>query len=404
MTLGWSARFCSLAAAMFFASPTRAGVWGSQPVLGFSGDYSSNPALVDLPNTAETHAALLLDAPTTYVGDAFKLSISPSFRLSNQRGYSTLDSDYEHLTAGAEFDTDRNTLTVSGTAARDSSLYHDYLLSGSTGVRRDTGIADLNWDRQLNERFEVDTDVNSTRVRYDDSAGLATLMDYKYLSLTPTLAWAESERTKLTVAAAVGRYNSLDGTTESSNANLQLGFVRTISQVWSISASAGYSRADNEIHSEEEVLEFTELGPIIASIPVTLRSTQIGSVYSFNLSRQTELLLLSAVASRQLVPTGFAFLSRQDNYEAKAAYTPSSRWIISGDLHRVNYQAPGVIGSIDLHTTNFQLSAAWQWTEHWTITMTATRVTERYDSPIIGISASGASLELSHQFNWKSFQ
>src|SRR5580704_9246876 len=134
MTQRWSARFCSLAAAVFFASTSTAGVWGSQPVLGFSGDYSSNPALVDLPNTAQTHAALLLDAPTTYVGDAFKLSISPSFRLSNQRGYSTLDSDYEHLTAGAEFDSERDTFTVSGTAARDSSLYHDYLLSGSTGV------------------------------------------------------------------------------------------------------------------------------------------------------------------------------------------------------------------------------------------------------------------------------
>jgi hypothetical protein len=404
MTGRRSARFCSLAAAMSFASASTAGVWGSQPVIGFSGDYSSNPALVDQPNTAETHAALLLDAPTNYVGDAFKLSISPSFRLSNQRGYSALDSDYEHLTAGAEFDTDRNTLTVSGTAARDSSLYHDYLLSGSTGVRRDTAIADLNWDRQLTERFEVDTDVNSTRVRYDESVGLTTLIDYKYSSITPTLVWAQSERTKLTVAAAVGRYDSLDGTTESSNGNLQFGFVRNISQIWSVSASAGYSRANNEFHGEEEVLEFTELGPIIALIPVTLRSSQNGSVYSFNLSRQTELLLLSAVASQQLVPTGFAFLSRQDNYEVKAAYTPSSRWVISGDVHRVNYQAPGVIGSIDLHTTNFQLSAAWQWTEHWTVTMTATRVAERYDSPIIGISANGASLELSRQFNWKSFQ
>src|SRR5580704_13073136 len=128
-----SARICLLAAAMSIASVGKAGVWGTQPVLGVSGDYSSNPALLDLPDTAETHAALLLDAPTTYVDNAFKVSFLPSFRLSNSRGYSSLDSDYEHLNVRGEFDTDLSVFTATGGVARDSSLYHDYLLSGSTG-------------------------------------------------------------------------------------------------------------------------------------------------------------------------------------------------------------------------------------------------------------------------------
>src|SRR5450432_1007905 len=137
MNLHWPARACFLAAVMSIASLCEAGVWGTQPVLGVSGDYSSNPALLDLPNTGETHAALLLDAPTTYIGNAFKLSILPSFRLSDSQGYSSLDSDYEHLSIRGEFDTDRSVFTAAGGIARDSSLYHDYLLSGSTGVRRD---------------------------------------------------------------------------------------------------------------------------------------------------------------------------------------------------------------------------------------------------------------------------
>jgi hypothetical protein len=400
-----AALLCSLAVAMCIASRSNAGVWGTQPVLGFSGDYSSNPALLNLPDTAETHAALLLDAPIQYVGDAFKLSVLPSFRLSDSEGYSSLDSDYEHLTVSSEFDTERNTFTASGLVARDSSLYHDYLLSGSTGVRRDTGTADVNWDRQLTERFEVDTDVNSTRVRYGESVGVPTLIDYKYSSVVPTLTWAESELSKFNVSAAAGRYNSLDGTTESTNANLQLGFIKKLSDIWSLTASAGYSRARNQADTFEYAYEITPEGRLIlVRFPVVVKSDQNGSIFSVNLSRQTELLLLSAVAMRQLVPTGFAFLSRQENYEARATYTATPRWTFNGDVHRINYQLPGITGNTELHTSNFQLSAVWLWTEHWTLTMTATRVMERYATPNIDISASGVSLELSRQFNWKSLQ
>jgi hypothetical protein len=391
---------------MTIASASNAGVWGTQPVLGIASDYASNPALLDQSNTAETHAALLLDAPTNYVGNAFKLSVLPSFRLSNAEGYSSLDSDYEHLTVGSEFDSARDMVTVTGAVARDSSLYHDYLLSGSTGVRRDTTSAEANWDRQLSERFDFDTDVNWTRIRYGDVApGVGTLVDYKYASITPSLTWLESERGKLTTSATVGRYNSLNGATQSTSANLQLGFVKQLSEIWSLSASAGYSRANDEFDTKEELLEFTQNGPVIVIVPITLKTEQNGSVYSVNLSRRTELLLLSATVSRQLSPTGYAYLSRQDNYELKATYNESPRWIFSGDLHRINYQQPNNSGAFtDLDVTYLQLAATWQWTEHWTLTMNASRVMDRYVSSRFDIGSTGVGLELSRQFNWKSLQ
>jgi len=405
MTRRGSARLCCWATAMTIASHSTAGVWGTQPVLGIAGDYASNPALLDQPNTAETHAALLLDAPTNYIGDAFKLSILPSFRLSNAEGYSSLDSDYEHLTVGSEFDTERGMVTVTGAAARDSSLLHDYLLNGSAGVRRDTTSADVNWDRQLSERFEFDSDVNWTRLRYGDVPGFATLVDYKYASITPTLTWLESERGKLTVSATLGRYESLDGTTKSTSANLQVGFVKQLSEIWSLTASGGYSRANDEFDTSEEFLEFTQNGPIIVTVPVTSKSHQNSSVYSVNLSRQTELLLFAVTASRQLTPTGFAYLSRQDNYDIKATYNESPRWVFSGALHRTNYQLPSDSGAItDLNVTSLQLTAAWQWTEHWTLTMNASRVMDHYVASRFGINSTGVSLELSRQFNWKSLQ
>jgi hypothetical protein len=405
MTPSRVAPFCVLAAAMSIAKPASAGVWGSQPTVGISGDYSTNPGLLNLPNTAESHAALLLDGPTTYNGDAFKFSVLPSFRLSDTQGYSSLDSDYAHLNVSSEFDTARSALILSAGLARDSSLYHDYILDGAAGVRRDTATAELNWDRHLTERLEFNTDISTSRVRYGAPQGVGTLTDYKYTSVTPGLTWDESERTKITATASAGRYKSLDGTTESSNANLQLGFTKKLTEIWSLSASGGYSRANNELNTNEQFLEFTGSGIAIVSVPIAVKSSQNGSVFSVGLARQTELLLLAADASRQLTPTGFVFLSRQDSYGLKANYTPSERWTFGGDVHRVNYQQPQRTGPIvDLDISTLRVFATWQWTEHWTASVNVSYVLEHFATPIIGVDSTGVSVELSRQFDWKKFQ
>jgi hypothetical protein len=197
----------------------------------------------------------------------------------------------------------------------------------------------------------------------------------------------------------------LDGETTSTNANLQLGAVEKLSEIWSVTATAGYSRANDKIDFTEEEFEFTQYGLVRVLIPVTLKSTQNGSVYAVSLNRQTELLSLTVSASRQLVPTGFAFLSRQDAYELKTTYSKSERWSFGGDVRRVSYQQPDAGGtSTNLNFVYFELSATWQWTEHWAAALKATRVTEHYVSPSIGVVDSGVSINLSRQFNWKSLQ
>jgi hypothetical protein len=332
--------------------------------------------------------------------------VLPSFRLSNSEGYSSIDSDYEHLTTSVEFDTERDVLTTAATVARDSSLYHDYLLSGSTGVRRDSFSEDLNWDRKLSERLDWDTDLNWSRVRYAESttSGAPALTDYKYTSISPSLSWAESERGKLTATASVGRYDSLDGQTDSKSANLQLGFTRQLSEIWLVTATGGYSRAQNRAEGESCDPVYLQFG-ICFLIPATVESTQNGTIFSANVVRQTSLWYLNAIASRQLLPSGFAFLSRQDSYELKGSYTASARLTLSGDLHRIQYQQPVITGGAsELKVTSESLSAAWLWTEHWTVTLSVTHVSESYGAPRLRPNNSGATLLLSRQFDWKSFQ
>jgi hypothetical protein len=392
-------------AAMALANRSTAGIWGSQPDVGLSGDYNTNPALLSLPGTAETHGAVLLDAPTTYVGDGVKLSIAPSFRLSDSRGYSAVDSDYEHLNVSDEFDTERTTLKASLGIARDSSLYHDFILNGATGVRRDSAAADLDWDRLLSERVEFNADLNETRIRYQEPAGVNVLTDYKYASISPTLTWNQTERDQLSLAGSVGRYDSLDGATQSKSVNLQAGFTRKLTEIWTMAASGGYSRAQNRVNFNQEQIVVTANGPQLVVIPVTAESSQNGTIFSVNLNRQTSRMSLTGLASRQLAPTGFAYLSRQNAYDLSATYATSERWTVSGDLHRIEYNNPEGNGStLRVDVTYATLSAAWLCTEHWTLNLSGTRVVERYGTPTVKLANSGISISLLRKFDWKSFQ
>jgi hypothetical protein len=402
---GWALVACWHLAAMLLSSAARAGVWGMDPVLGLVGDYSTNPALLSVPHTAETNGAFLIDVPTTYNSDAFVFSIVPSFRLGNSKGYSSLVSDYEHLSTKAEFDSERGMLTATAGIARDSSLYLNYLTNGSAGVQRDASTADLDWQRLLTERLEFDADISTQHVRYGESSGAPTLVDYQYTSVAPAFSWKTSERNKLTVTASVGRYDSLDGTTESRSANLQAGFTGQLSELWSVTATAGYSRALNEFDTKQPELVFTANGLAIEFLPLKLESSQNGSIYSVNLARHGSRLTLNASASRQLTPTGLAYLSSQKTYEFMSSYALSDRWSLAADARYVNAQNPQLHTAPTDYTIKYlAISSEWRWTEKLTLSVSASRVTERIVSPNFNLASSELTVTLSHRFSHINFQ
>jgi hypothetical protein len=376
-------------------SCAQAGVWGTDPVIGLAGDYATNPGLlVDTPHKADADGAILLDLPTAYHGDAFAFYVTPSFRLGDNRDYTSIASDYAHLTLKGEFDTERSVTTASAAATRDSSLNYDYLSNGTSGVRRDGLTGDVTWDRFLTERVDAALDLNSTRVRYGESVGESTLTDYKYTSISSTLSWNTSERN-----------NSLDGTTESRNANLQAGFVRQWSEIWSLTATVGYSRALNRLNTVEEFLVFTPSGPAIEVVPVTEEFSQNGTVYSVVLTRKGTLLSVTAVASRQLVPSGFAYLSLQESAQLTATYTRSERWSFGADVRYLKAKDPQLQGGIVERIPKYiGVNANWRWTEHWTVTFGASHITELFAPPGNNVTSNEVMITLSRQFDHIKFQ
>jgi hypothetical protein len=244
--------------------------------------------------------------------------------------------------------------------------------------------------------------------------GTTSLVDYKYTSLAPTLTWVANERAKFTVAASAGQYDSLDGTTRSRNENLQVGFVRALTEIWSLTATGGFSHSQNRLAVEEYLVLTPEgigvaiapTGVVLEVIPVRAESTQNGAIYSANVTRQGEQLTVNAGASRQETPTGFAFLSRQNAFTLQANYALSARWSLGANASYLDSQDPQVEGGqvVDRYVDYFGLNASWLWTEHWTLTLGASRITERIQALHIDLASNQIAATLSWKFNHVSFQ
>lgn len=397
----WALLYSLTFAAMLRTESAGAGVWVTEPVIGVAAEYSTNPALLYVPHSSETDGAILLDAPTTYHADNESLSIQPSFRFANRSGYSSLTSDYEHLTAVGELDSELGTLTATGEIARDSSLYYTYSLNGSEGVRRDTTSGDVAWTHAFTERLSFNWDINWSRVVYGQSNAYQTLTDYHYTSAAPTLSWAADERTTVKLLAGAGLYDSTDLQTKSVNANAQLGVVRQLTELWTLSAAAGYSRESNSVSTYEYIPVY--IGPFLIGFDkefVHLDSAENGTVFNASLTRKGQLLSLTAIASRSVVPTGFAFLATQTTYAIGFDYPRTERWTFDGSVQRSTSKEPQAIGPVvEDSYLSFSLSAAWLVTEKWTLKLQASKVTARYSPPFVDVASTGVSLQLSRHFD-----
>jgi hypothetical protein len=374
------------------AGSASAGPWSIEPRLGASADYDTNPALIEFNSGSEEHVAALVSLPLRYDADGMALSLSPSARISNSRGYSSLASSYTHIEGSAQFTNELGSTTLQGELARDSSLYHIGGLVNGLGVRRDTASTNADWTRSLTERSSLQLDASWTRVNYGQNANLLT--DYKYLSAGPTFAFALSERNTIKVLSSYGRYQSLNGITESTSENLELGFVRQLNELWTLSTAAGYTRATNS--------EKFFVGPFFLG---SLSSSLNGAVYAATLAHQTEQFNLSCGVSRSLQPTGFTFLSRQDTLNLTATYMRSERWDFSlstvwNQAHNPVPVAQGASGTANTEVRYFyaQLTADWHWTEQWVISMHATRVSEQSHPPPFSAASSGVSIDIVRHF------
>lgn len=364
-----------------------AGPWSVQPLVGVASEYASNPALIAVDGQSETHAALFLDLPVNYDLDTVHYAVTPRVRYSDTTGYSSVTSNYWHLDASAKFANELDATTLSAASYQDSSLLYAGEVANGVGVRRDTASVDANWQHALSERAQFQLDANAVRTRYANSAQLNGLVDYSDVGVSPVVSYAVGELSTVRLLGGVSRYKSLNGFTDSDSANFELGWDHHIDELWTVSATAGYSKSANQYH-----FAF-----------ITIDSSQNGAVYSANLTRQTATLTATASAMRALTPTGFAFLTRQDTVNGLANYSYSERLSFAAGITWANIAEPLITGGYS--TRRFydgDISANWHWTEQWVVSLHVSKIGQQFAPQFgqrsVSPTSNGASFEISRQF------
>jgi hypothetical protein len=357
-------------------------------MVGVAAEYSSNPFLLTAGQRSQSDLAVLLNLPIRYDADAWHFALSPRVRYSDSGTYASLDSNSIHADASAQHLSDRGSFSITSSFGRDSSLYSGGLSSNGIGVRADSRGDALDWQRQISARMTFDANLNWTQVNYGQIAKSSGLSDYRNTGAASSLIFAATERTSVSATASGGLYKTIDGETKSNSGNLQLGYDHQITEIWSLSASAGYSKSNNSIN--------VFLGPFFLG---TEESEQKGAVYKAVLTRKGELFNLTAGASQAYVPSGFAFLSRQDSAQLGAQYIFSDRWKFGASGSYQRNQDPSSNGAFASRSF-FQgdVSADWKWTPEWTISLHATRVDESYRTQDLTAASNRVALQISRQF------
>ena len=393
-----SARLLLFIGGLVISGATKAGPLSMEPSIGLASEYASNPILNSGQANAQSNEAILMDDPIHYDLDSLRFAVDPSLRYGDSGGYSSLASNYYHLNGSATCLSDLSTLSAKIALARDSSLYQYGLSSNGLGVRTDSISTALDWQRQFTERSSFTVDGGWSRVLYNQQATDSGLDDYRYFSAAATAAYAASERSTLQLSGTAGQYDALDGITASRSFGLQLGLERKLSEIWNLSSSVGYSKSSNsqKIYTGQYVIGSTTYGPYYVG---TLHATQHGAVFDAAVARTGETLTVKAHLSRAYRPGGYAFLSREDIADVDLKYLRSDRWTFGSKVTYQNTATPATNSA--LYTTHFlstELSAGWNWTPNWLISLTTRWVRVRYDLPPIGAQSTSISMQITRQF------
>jgi hypothetical protein len=325
--------------------------------------------------------------------------LTPDIRYSDGgHGYSSLASNYFRLSGNATVSFDRDIVSLTTVIDRDSSLLQNEFAANGVGVRLDNTAAGLDWQHTLSPRAVLTFDAGWSRALYNESATASGLVDYRYISVASSGSYALTERNKLSLQLNAGDYTALDDITKSRNYSLQLGFDRQLSEIWTLSTSAGYAQSDNSIKIYEG--PFFIFGVVYGPFYVgTVKSEQKGPVYNASLTRHGETLTFGASASRAFKPSGFEYLSRQDVAELNLTDVYSDRWTFAAKVNYQNTSAPQSNGTVSsVHYVSGQMSADWHWTPTWVVSLQARWIQVKYNLPPESAQSTGVSMQISRQF------
>jgi hypothetical protein len=358
------------AALLLTSGPLCAGPIGSEPSLGVSAGYQSNPLLLGSALGSSESLALLLNLPVAYTGKRVEFSLQPRFRSGTTHGAVAPLSDYQYVDSVWDYKGELNELSASAAWHRDSTLYNQFEQSalGGNTLHRQEETGTLNWRHQLSERSDFELVASGDRVRYAATVN-TTLNSFNYDQGGAKYTHDLSERWQVTIEGGRTGFELRDQSYRTDADYAQVGLSRNLSERWSLLASAGTSHLKFRATVERYFLEQDAQGVLhLVLRRVNFYSRASTGNYSLAAQRQFQRWKLELSAARALQPSGFGALATQDDVTVRASGGGTERLTLAAAIHGSRLSDSS--GRLDLGNRRYydlSFNADWRWTEHWTL-------------------------------------
>lgn len=404
-----SSRRCALGAAclllgLLVAEASPAEPLGVDPSLSLTSQYESNPFAEPSGGRAAGVGAVIAGIPLTYTGDAQSFDLKTGFRFARTIGDTQLLTDYQDVNADWRLNTELNSVSASLGVHRDTTFYDTYenaQLRGHSLPRLDE-TAGLGWQHSLDERSHVGLSASYDQENFSEQSGLR-LQSFYYAQGAASYDRTLSERWTSSTSVGYGRYDLRDLGSINNTRFAQTSLSGPLDERWSASAQVGYSRVSSSstAYLLIAVLPLADGQSVDVYTPIHVSSSIGVTSYSVNLSRAGEGWSASLSAARTVQPSVVGQLLAQESVTLSIDRPWNERLKFGGSLRESEQSDPlvraGAVGGSRYYAAEAHVN--WQWTEHWSLSVTAGYNEQRLGGEAADGHNVSASLMIERQFD-----
>jgi hypothetical protein len=366
-----------------------AGSWGSESSVSLSSEYLSNPYMQPSDARAAEGMGLLMTLPASYVGNDDTFDFTPRLRFAHSWRNASLLSNYQYFDAGWRAVRERDALQLSAAWHHDSTQYNAFETAVLHGfvLQRTEQTAGSDWQRSLTERSALHLVGSWDAVSYAHNPSFS-LSNYRYGQASLQYDHDLTERLHWTGSLGAGRYTLPDSPVDyrSDNRFAQLGLTGQLTEVWSLTASAGMSDV-----SDHEQTFFA-----------TASASKSAPSFTFDAQRRGERNAVELSVAHTIQPSGLGALVTQDDAFLRDTLNVSERLSVGADVHGQRVRDTLQRLSIgELRNEALDLTANWQWTEHWNANLQLSLYRRSDVQPAVQASGVGVFLTATRQFGRK---
>ncbi len=348
--------------------------WTAEPAVKMRREYNDNFRLSIFPQKSVNGSIITPALDLGVAGPVWNIGFGAEATQRRYSGQEGLDRDDSLLKLSSLYKTERSTWQLNASRARDSAVTSEQVDADTGTVQtlkdRETDTVTPSWIWMYSQRTKLQLAYQQTEVAYDENSLGAGLYDYRYRTVSATLANQLSERNQVFMSAGYSEYHVPITGFDSETRNVQAGITRNFTESTKGTLQAGQRRTESFTKGGTPTYTYFSTASGIFRIQTGVtqdtRTQSTGSVFSGNLEKKSESTDWNFLLSRALNPSGSGGQVEQDTFGLKLnnRLSPRIGMHVDGGALKVRTEE-GNISNSERTFYDLGVGVFWQWRREW---------------------------------------